>query len=91
MLQVLYLRELAPRLTASEKSEVTLNFFSPGFCQSDLFGEQEKVFGFNIGRQLVARSTEEGSRALVAAVVEGNRETHGQYMWDAKVAKSVFS
>lgn len=42
-----------------------------------------------IARKAIARSTEEGSRSLVAAVVvkEGVEETNGQYMFDGVVTK----
>ncbi|MCJ1394881.1 hypothetical protein MMC18_007761 [Xylographa bjoerkii] len=86
LIQILYFRELAARMSQSTKPAVTLNTLSPGFCHSELFGEQQANFGFNISRRMLARSTEEGSRALVAAVVQGNQETHGEYMMDAKIA-----
>ncbi|MCJ1419965.1 hypothetical protein MMC32_006321 [Xylographa parallela] len=85
LIQILYFRELAARMSQSDKPAVTLNTLSPGFCHSELFDEKAGL-GFNVSRRLLARSTEEGSRALVTAVVEGNRDTHGKYMMDAKIA-----
>ena len=86
LIQILYFRELATRMSQSTKQAVNLNTLSPGFCHSELFGEQQASFGFETSRRILARSTEEGSRALVTAIVEGNRNTHGEYMMDATVA-----
>ena len=79
-------RELAPAMTASGKPKVILNTLTPGFWHSDLM--RHAVFPLNvlawIGKRLIARTTEVGSRTLVAAAAAGE-ETHGQYMADCEV------
>ena len=88
-MQILYLRLLAAAMTRSAKPAVVLNFLSPGFCISDITKEQMHL-GVRIARKVVARSTEEGSRSLVASVVrEGAEKTHGEYMFDGVVARCV--
>ncbi len=87
LLEILYGRMLAPAMTRSGKPPVTLNFVNPGFCASDLV--RDPSLAFKIQSRILARSTEEGSRTLVAAVVAGNEDTHGQYLTDTKIARHV--
>lgn len=86
LLEILTVRELAPALSASGKPKVILNTLTPGFCHSELM--RHAVFPLNvlgwIGKRLIGRSTEMGSRTLVAASVAGD-ESHGQYMADCVV------
>ena len=72
----------------SGKPKVTLNLLDPGYCHSGIFSENEHA-GIRISKKFLARSTEEGSRTLIAAVVAGNGNTHGKYMSDAKIARLV--
>jgi hypothetical protein len=86
LMQILYCQQLAPAITNSQQPAVTINLLDPGYCHSGIFAENEHV-GIRISKKVLARSTEEGSRTLVAAVVAGNESTHGKYMSDAKVAR----
>ncbi|RDW95130.1 short-chain dehydrogenase protein [Coleophoma crateriformis] len=86
LLEILTVRELATAMDASGKPKVILNTLTPGFCHSELM--RHAVFPLNllgwIGKRLIGRSTEMGSRTLVAAAAAGN-ESHGKYMTDCVV------
>ncbi|KAG9234668.1 short-chain dehydrogenase/reductase-like protein [Amylocarpus encephaloides] len=88
LLQILVVRELAPLLTrsTSPSQDIIINTLTPGLCHSALM--RHAVFPLNvlaaIGKTLLARSTEVGSRTLFSAAVAG-RETHGCYMADCVV------
>ncbi|TVY32377.1 Short chain dehydrogenase [Lachnellula subtilissima] len=86
LLEILTIRCLAPALSASTKPNVILNTLTPGFCHSALM--RSARFPLNIaayvGKLILARSTEVGSRTLVAAASAGE-ESHGCYMADCKV------
>lgn len=88
LLEVLALRELADLISASSKPRVILNCLTPGFCHSDIIRETTAVqaVGRWILKFLLARSTELGSRTLVASAEAGD-ESHGQYMADCEVAR----
>ncbi|KAJ9416903.1 hypothetical protein QL093DRAFT_2119498 [Fusarium oxysporum] len=63
---VLYItREIAARLSASEKSSVIINAPNPSYCKSGLLREKQE----STPPDFMARSTEMGSRALVAGVL----------------------
>ncbi|KAK3906534.1 hypothetical protein C8A05DRAFT_29575 [Staphylotrichum tortipilum] len=88
LLDILIAEELAERLDAGSAgaSPVIVNTANPGLCKSSLFRDV-----FFIGRILVAsmvfllgRTSEEGSRALMAAAT-GGRETQGKYVDSGKV------
>ncbi|KAK4119570.1 NAD(P)-binding protein [Parathielavia appendiculata] len=67
---------------------VTINLVSPGLCHSGLSREakgMQKIM-FTGMKMLLARSTENGSRTLVDAGVQGP-ESHGQYLEDCKIAE----
>jgi hypothetical protein len=49
-----------------------------------LASEEQENYGFRIMEKLLARSTEEGSRALVHGLLAG-QESNGQYMSDCHV------
>lgn len=87
LLEVLAVRELASIVTLSEKPRVIVNCLTPGACYSD-FGRAEtswfKSAVFEVAKFLLARTTEVGSRTLVAGA-EAGEESHGQYMADGKV------
>ncbi|KAL9624862.1 MAG: hypothetical protein Q9160_000909 [Pyrenula sp. 1 TL-2023] len=80
LLEILYLRELTSRL--ADKS-TTINILNPGFCHSGLARELDS-WGMTLMKLFLARSTEMGSRTLVAGA-DGGEETWGQYMCDSKV------
>lgn len=89
ILGVFVIRELAALLAASSKQgDVILNCLNPGFCVSEIMTRgqftamQLKLFA--VGRAMLARTTEEGSRTLVHATLAG-KETHGQYLDDCKI------
>ncbi|KAF7905215.1 uncharacterized protein EAF01_005736 [Botrytis porri] len=88
LLEIFIIRELAPRLSKSDKEQIILNTLTPGLCHSDLM--RHAVFPLNIlaciGKSLLARTTEVGSRTLVAAAAAGE-ESHGAYMVDCKVSE----
>ncbi|KAK4179822.1 putative Dehydrogenase/reductase [Triangularia setosa] len=91
LLDVLLARELANRLDASSpagNSKVIVNSVNPGLCKSGLFDKVPVIVSLFIGSLslIFARSSEQGSRTLLAAAA-GGRETHGKYMDAAKVAQ----
>lgn len=86
LLEILTVRELGPAMTASGKPKVILNTLTPGFCHSELMRHANfplNLLGW-IGKLLIGRTTEMGSRTLVAAACAGE-ETHGAYMTDCQV------
>ena len=87
LLEILTIRALAPAMSSSPpKPTVILNTLTPGFCHSELM--RHAVFPLNflawIGKLLLARTTEMGSRTLVAAAAAGE-DSHGMYMVDCEV------
>ena len=85
-MQILYCQHLAPAMSNSQKPKVTFNLLDPGYCHSGIFSENEHA-GIRISKKFLARSTEEGSRTLIAAAAAGNENTHGKYMSDGKIAR----
>ncbi|KAF1982919.1 short-chain dehydrogenase/reductase-like protein [Aulographum hederae CBS 113979] len=89
LLEVLLVRELASRLSPPGTSSpaIILNTLTPGLCNSQLMRHANPLLavGAKIGKVLLARSTEVGSRTLVWAALAGE-ESHGMYMADCKVA-----
>lgn len=87
LLEVLAVRELASVITLSEKPRVILNCVTPGACHSDFGRERSgwlQLASFAVAKFLLARTTEVGSRTLVAGA-EAGEESHGEYMADGKV------
>ncbi|MCJ1391038.1 hypothetical protein MMC18_003899 [Xylographa bjoerkii] len=82
LLEVFYCRALAARMTESRKPTVTLNFLNPGLCHSELAKDPPLIL--TVLKALLARTTEVGSRTLVASAAAGH-ETHGQYMGDSTI------
>lgn len=86
LLEILIVREIAPSL---RDSPVILNVLNPGLCYSG-FAAQDgggmiKDAGIAVFMLVMgARTTEVGSRTLVAAAAAG-RESHGKYMYDGLV------
>ncbi|KAJ6015155.1 Short-chain dehydrogenase/reductase family protein [Penicillium herquei] len=79
LLEVLVVHELASRVRGSE---VVINMINPGLCHSSLAREGD--WKFALFKFVVARSTEVGSRTLVAGILNGT-EAHGTYMNDGYV------
>lgn len=84
LLVIYAVRDLAARSTASGKGLCILNTPNPSFCKSNLEHEKKDSRGFQAFESLLARSTEEGSRALVNGLLAGD-ESHGQYLSDCVV------
>lgn len=85
LLEVLLVQELAGRVRGSE---VIINMVNPGLCHSAL--GREMGIGFMIFKLVVARSTDVGSRTLVASASAG-LESHGAYMSDSHVENTALS
>ena len=85
LLQILTIRQIAPKL---EGSGVILNVLNPGLCHSQL--SRDSGWFLTITKFFLARTTEVGSRTLVAAAAAG-QESHGKYMTDGLVDDSALS
>jgi NAD(P)-dependent dehydrogenase (short-subunit alcohol dehydrogenase family) len=85
LLEVLVVRQIAPEL---EGSGVILNMLNPGLCHSELARDAGLSLAFV--KFLLARTTEVGSRTLVAAALAGS-ESHGKYMTDSQINDDVLS
>ncbi|KAJ5542831.1 hypothetical protein N7535_005255 [Penicillium sp. DV-2018c] len=85
LLEVLVVQELAGRVRGSE---VIINMINPGLCHSQL--GREIGWQLTVLKLFLARSTEVGSRTLVAGATAG-LESHGSYMTDGHVENSAFS
>ncbi|CAD0084109.1 unnamed protein product [Aureobasidium vineae] len=81
LMDVFCTRALVEKTTSSYP--VTMNTMNPGFCYSELSREMSG-FAFQLMYKLLARTTEVGSRTLVAAAL-ASHDTHGQYMSDCLV------
>lgn len=83
LLEVFVVRQLASEMAPSDP--VIINALSPGFCQSTLFRHAPGFLRaiLEIGVRIIGRTSEMGSRALMAAAAAG-RETHGGYMDQCK-------
>ncbi|KAL8771591.1 MAG: hypothetical protein Q9209_003034 [Squamulea sp. 1 TL-2023] len=88
LMEILIVRELATRIDQSTKPKVIVNCLTPGACHSDFDREMSGIdlLIFKVGKFLFARTTEVGSRTLVAAAGAGE-ESHGKYMADSKVSQ----
>jgi retinol dehydrogenase 12 len=82
LLQVLVLRAITPKL--NKEKGVVINMLNPGLCQSKLNRDGSMVL--EVMKFFLARSTEVGSRTLLASAGAG-WESHGTYMSDAVVRK----
>ena len=89
LLEVFMVRALSERMASGShaKEPVILNCLNPGLCHSSLSRAATGIVRvvFFIIKSLLARSTEAGSRTLMAAAAAGE-ESKGQYMSDCKVA-----
>ncbi|KAH8195388.1 hypothetical protein TruAng_010445 [Truncatella angustata] len=82
LMQVFIVRELAARLP-KETTPVIINCTNPGMCHSELSRELDGM-QIRILKFLLARTSEEGSRNLIAGA-SGGIDTHGQYLDVGKV------
>lgn len=85
LMQVFCVREMAAK-RAGDTPPVTINMLNPGLCQSEL--SREGNARIKIMKFFLARTTEAGSRTLVAAAAAGP-ETHGEYMNMCKVTPTA--
>lgn len=85
LLIVLVVRQLAPML---KESDVIINMVNPGLCKSSL--AREGGIMLIVMKFLLARTTEVGSRTLLASASAGE-ESHGSYMSDCKVDNAALS
>jgi NAD(P)-dependent dehydrogenase (short-subunit alcohol dehydrogenase family) len=85
LLEVLLVQELAGLVRGSE---VIVNMINPGLCHSQL--GREIGWQLTLMKMVLARTTEVGSRTLVAGATAG-LESHGSYMTDGHVENSAFS
>ncbi|MCJ1233355.1 hypothetical protein MMC14_001311 [Varicellaria rhodocarpa] len=83
LLEVFAVRQMTKRFT---DSGVVLNMLNPGLCHSEL--ARDAGWGLWLLKLLFARTTEVGSRTLVAAASD---ESHGAYMNDGKAENNALS
>ena len=97
LLQIMMVRQLAQALRSSTRNDkITVNSLHPGLCNTELFRSVSLPLQIphQFILQLVARSSEMGSRALLAAALtddeaESNDETatHGRFMESCGVGR----
>ncbi|KAF5525259.1 Short chain dehydrogenase atnD [Colletotrichum aenigma] len=85
LLKILVSRELAARL---DGSGAVVNMQQPGRCHSELTREDGRITA--VLKFVLARSTEVGSRTLVAAASAGIA-SHGAYMRDGEIDNEALS
>jgi NAD(P)-dependent dehydrogenase (short-subunit alcohol dehydrogenase family) len=85
LLEVLVIRAIAPSLAGTG---VILDYLNPGLCHSEL--SRDAGFALTLLKFFLARSTELGSRTLVAAAA-APPAAHGKYMTDALVDDAALS
>ncbi|KAG6371262.1 short-chain dehydrogenase [Boletus reticuloceps] len=90
LLQVMFVREPASRLP--NPTPVSVTSINPRFCHSRLTRSVESNLVMklmvHVGKALLARTTEMGSRALVHPAVEpSERDRHGRYVSCVEVAE----
>lgn len=85
LLVLFAVRELAKRLEERKGSLIVVNTPNPSWCKSQLMRENES-FGQRLGERMMARSTEEGSRALVHGILSG-KGSNGQYIDNCQVKR----
>jgi NAD(P)-dependent dehydrogenase (short-subunit alcohol dehydrogenase family) len=78
-------RAFADKLAKGKGRLVVINTPNPSWCKSQLMRESSSA-GLRIGERILARSTEEGSRALVHAILSGE-ESSGQYLNNCQVTR----
>ena len=85
LLEVLLVQVLAGRVCGSE---VIVNMVCPGLCHSQI--DRDSGLKVKLLKLIAGRSTEVGSRTLVAGAVSG-LESHGAYMKDGHVENMALS
>jgi len=82
LMQVFIVREMAAH-SYKESTPVIINCTNPGLCHSELSRELDGMQVW-VAKFLLARTSEEGSRNLIAGAT-GGLDTHGQYLDMGKV------
>ncbi|KAI9881577.1 MAG: hypothetical protein M1830_000141 [Pleopsidium flavum] len=83
-------RSIAAQSPVSPKSNVVIDYLTPGACKSDIFRDdiswiQKLVMNTMVA--MIARTTEVGSRTILhAAKPDIGNEAHGAFLMDCKVA-----
>jgi retinol dehydrogenase-12 len=68
---------------------VIVNLVAPGFCKSELMSREEGMpWELKVMQAITARTTEEGSKAIVDAGVRG-KESNEKYLDHQKIVKCV--
>lgn len=86
LLEVFACRHITRNHPASQL-HVTMNFLTPGLCESELLRDANIVLravGWVV-KKLVARTTEVGARTLVHGGVTAGQETHGKFLETCQV------
>jgi NAD(P)-dependent dehydrogenase (short-subunit alcohol dehydrogenase family) len=78
-------RAFADKLAKDKGRLVVINTPNPSWCKSQLMRESSSA-ALRFGERILARSTEEGSRALVHAILSGE-ESSGQYLNNCQVTR----
>lgn len=91
-MEVFFVRELADKIYKANKPKIIVNCMTPGACKSDFFRELSptQTAIMDLVKFLLARTTEVGSRTLVAGASAGE-ESQGEYMKDCHVTRYVLS
>jgi NAD(P)-dependent dehydrogenase (short-subunit alcohol dehydrogenase family) len=84
LLVIYAVREFTARSRASGKGGCIINTPNPSWCKSNLAQESAGSASFKLFEMALARSTEEGSRALVHGILAGP-ETNGHYLANCKI------
>ncbi|KAJ5289968.1 uncharacterized protein N7443_010221 [Penicillium atrosanguineum] len=85
LLVLFVVRAFAEKLEKSKGPLIVINTPNPSWCKSQLMRESSSA-GTRFGERVLARSTEEGSRALVHAILCGE-ESSGQYLDNCQVKR----
>ncbi|KAJ5212179.1 uncharacterized protein N7498_003825, partial [Penicillium cinerascens] len=78
-------RAFADKLEKGKEPLVVINTPNPSWCKSQLMRELNSA-ALRFSERMLARSTEEGSRALVHAILSGE-ESSGQYLDNCQVKR----
>ncbi|OQE39067.1 hypothetical protein PENCOP_c007G07581 [Penicillium coprophilum] len=76
-------RAFAHQFARSKAPLIIINTPNPSFCKSQLTREMDNA-GLRVSEKLLARSTEEGSRALVHAIM-ADEKSNGQYLTNCQI------
>lgn len=84
-------RSIAAKVPVSAKSNVVINYLTPGACNTDIFRDDIGWFRgimMSFAVATLTRTTEVGSRVLVHAVQpDVGEQTHGAFVMDCKVRR----